>query len=174
MRYIVNDRKIPVAGNRSFYTRSTREALKELIPMRFGEAGCLCHVARNYFAPVPNSLQRTYRSAPMQFLSALYLGVVPQEYDFPYNWSDCPDTAAYPIAIDELGRGYVLGTDKIITAISGDFSFGDGDPVKVSRFDFEGHRIPAGFKIVQADGKTVTQVRIPFGEIVVIDRAKRK
>ncbi len=174
MRYIVKERKIPVVGNRSFYTRSTREALKDLIPMRFGEAGCLCHVARNYFAPVPNSLLRTYRNVPMQFLSALYLGVVPQEYDFPYPWSDCPDTAAYPIAIDELGRGYVLGVDKIITAISGDFSFGDGDPVKVSRFDFKGHRIPADFQVVQTDGKTVTRVRIPFGEIVVIDRVKRK
>ena len=172
MRYIVKERKIPVMANRSFYGRSTREALKDLIPMRFGEAGSLCEVARNYFAPVPNGLQRTYRNVSKQFLSALYLGVVPQEYDYPYQWSDSPDTAAYPIAIAELGRGYVLGTDKIITAISGDFSFGDGDPVKVSRFDFAGHRIPAGFKTVTQDGKTVTQVRLNYGEIVVIDRMK--
>ena len=172
MRYIVNDRKIPVMGNRSFYSRSTREALKDLIPMRFGEAGSLTEVGRNYFAPVPNGLQRTYRNAPKQFLSALYLGVVPQEYDYPYNWSDNPDTAAYPIAIDELGRGYVLGVNKIITAISGDFSFGDGDQVKVSRFNFAGHRIPANFKIVRQNGKTVTQVRLNYGEIVVIDKVK--
>ena len=172
MRYIVNERKLPVVGNRSFYTRTTREALKDLIPMRFGEAGSLCHVARNYFAPVPNSLQRTYRNVHKQFLSALYLGVVPQEYDFAYNWTDCPDTACYPIAIDELHRGYVLGTNKIITAISGDFSFGDGDQVKVSRFNFEGRRIPANFEIVKQNGKTVTRVRLNYGEIAVIDRVK--
>lgn len=172
MRYIVNDRKIPVIANRSFYSRSTREALKDLIPMRYGEAGSLTEVARNYFAPVPNGVQRTYRNVPMQFLSALYLGVVPQEYDYPYNWSDSPDNAAYPIAIDELGRGYVLGTNKIITAISGDFSFGDGDQVKVSRFNFEGRRIPANFEIVKQNGKTVTRVRLNYGEIVVIDRVK--
>ena len=140
--------------------------------MRFGEAGSLCHVARNYFAPVPNSLQRTYRNVHKQFLSALYLGVVPQEYDFAYNWTDCPDSACYPIAIDELHRGYVLGTNKIITAISGDFSFGDGDQVKVSRFNFEGRRIPANFEIVKQNGKTVTRVRLNYGEIVVIDRVK--
>ncbi|MBR4673041.1 MAG: hypothetical protein IKP00_01120 [Victivallales bacterium] len=172
MRYIINERKVPVVGNRSFYTRTTREALKELIPMRFGEAGCLFHVARNYFAPVPNSLQRTYRNTPKQFLSALYLGVVPQEYDYPYTWTDCPDTAAFPIAIDELGRGYILGTDKIITAISGDFSFGSDDPVRVSLFNYEGHRIPADFKQILLNGKRVTQVRIQFGEIAFIDRVK--
>ena len=108
----------------------------------------------------------------MQFLSALYLGVVPQEYDFPYPWVDCPDTAAYPIAIDELGRGYVLGTNKIITAISGDFSFGDSDPVTVRLYNFEGRRIPANFKSIVKNGKTVTQVRINYGEIAVIDRVK--
>ena len=129
-------------------------------------------MARNYFAPVPNSLQRTYRNVHKQFLSALYLGVVPQEYDFAYNWTDCPDTACYPIAIDELHRGYVLGTNKIITAISGDFSFGNGDKVTVSRFNDQGRRIPADFKTITVDGKVVTQVRINYGEIVVIDRIK--
>jgi hypothetical protein len=62
--------------------------------------------------------------------------------------------------------------NKIITAISGDFSFGDGDKVTVSRFNYQGRRIPADFKTVVVDGKVVTQVRINYGEIVVIDRVQ--
>jgi hypothetical protein len=62
--------------------------------------------------------------------------------------------------------------NKIITAISGDFSFGDADKVTVSRFNDQGRRIPADFKTVIVDGKVVTQVRINYGEIVVIDRVK--
>ena len=53
-------------------------------------------------------------------------------------------------------------TDKIITAISGDPSFGDGDPVEVSRFDFAGDLgVETGQKLPPKARLLHTQTLIP-------------
>lgn len=170
VRYIAVERKKLLVANRSFFTRSTREACKDLIPMRLGEALSLDQIARSYFAPVPNAYQRNYREVHKQFLSALYMGVVPMEYDTLYPTADSPDASMANFAVQELGRGYVLGTNKIATCISGDFSFGDNAQVTVRLYDENGKRMPETFKKVNKNGKLYTQVRLEYGQIAIIDK----
>ncbi len=170
IRHIVIERGKKVFANRSFYTHSTMSALKDLIPVRFGEAISFSQLTRSYFAPVPNALQRTYRDVNKQFIGALYMGTVPHEYDFPYESVDSPETAIWPIAIKEIHQGYIIGTDKIITAVSGDFSFGDMDEVKVKLYDDRGRPANADFKTEIRNGKRITCVRLDIGQIVVLNK----
>ncbi len=170
IRYIVQERGKMVVGNRSFYTRSTTKALKELVPVRFGEAASFDQITRNYLAPVPNSLPRTYRDVHKQFLSALYLGVLPFEYDFSYPNEDSPATAMIPFAVREIHRGYLIGTDKIITAISGDFTFGDDQEIEVKLYDENGEPKPVNCPIEVQNGMRVAKLRLSIGEIAIINK----
>ena len=56
-----------------------------------------------------------------------------------------------PITIEELGEGFIIGKERILTAVSRDFITAER-PVKLVRCDNRGNEIPAKFAITR-DGK---------------------
>ena len=56
-----------------------------------------------------------------------------------------------PITIEELGDGFIIGKERILTAVSRDFITADR-PVKLIHCDKRGNEIPAKFAITR-DGK---------------------
>lgn len=83
---------------------------------------------------------------------------------------DNPLKAMWPIAYREMREGAVIGKDKIVTAISGYFGFGDNSRITYRFFDNKGKLQKRDFRIVKKDGADYLEVLIKTGEIVVIER----
>jgi len=77
----------------------------------------------------------------------------------------------YPITPLELHEGYVLGEERIVTNRSGRFGFGDACAHETHVFDHEGReRADYDAPLVEIDGKSYTELRIPEGWSAAIVR----
>jgi hypothetical protein len=60
----------------------------------------------------------------------------------------------------ELGPGYIIGKERILTAKSGWFSFGDNGPVETHFFNAQGVETPKTIPTVTKEGKTYYKVEL--------------
>ena len=103
------------------------------------------------------------------------------DYGAVYYWYDCrirpthPTLTAYmyPLTPIELGHGYLIAKERILTNRSGFFSWGDQSAFQAHVFDREGIETVWPVKAVERDGVTYGEVRIPEGYSVALVRLLR-
>ena len=76
----------------------------------------------------------------------------------------------YPITPRELHAGYILGPERIITARSGTFGFGDAGLLEAIVFGRDGLRRPVATPVTQRSGHTYCNVQLGNGEVAIIVR----
>lgn len=100
------------------------------------------------------------------------------DYGAVYYWYDCricpthPTLTAYmyPLTPIELGHGYIIAKERILTNCSGLFSWGNHDTFEAHVYDREGIEVTWQVKAVERDGVTYAEVRIPEGYSVALVR----
>lgn len=78
----------------------------------------------------------------------------------------------YPITPVELHAGYILGKERIVTSLSGKFSFGDSSMLNVVTYDRSGLRKASSAQVITEKGKRYCVVTVGEGEIAIITRAR--
>ena len=74
----------------------------------------------------------------------------------------------YPITIKELGEGFIIGKERILTGISKDFITAKR-PVKLVHCDNRGNEIPAKFAVTKVGNNWKTSVKLKdWNETAVI------
>lgn len=77
----------------------------------------------------------------------------------------------FPITPRRIGRGFIVGAERIVTAVSGTFPWEDHRPPSVSSFDGDGRRQPARVRLARtATGWNVEVRARDWQEIVVVSR----
>jgi hypothetical protein len=164
--------KYPLMGNSGPHTRS----FMQLHFPRFVETGLFSNIVTcQLFTPIAladNLTERTELDAYKDMVRGLNYGTV--YYWYPPNVDGTYPTLTsymFPITPVNLGQGYIIGKERILTAISGYFGWGDKSDFETVVFDERGHQTDK-IKIphVEKDGKTFAQVRIPEGYSVAIIR----
>jgi hypothetical protein len=82
-----------------------------------------------------------------------------------------PAVHLFPFTPVELHEGYLIGRERILTAKSGLFGWGDNSPVRVCVFTCDGKEV-TDFKAPRhkIEGKSYTELRLPQGGIGIIER----
>ena len=171
----IHSKGLFVRANRNNFTASTMNQINDIVPIRFTECGYPDQLTRGQLAPCPMGLQRTLSNKlELQTLRALYEGLTTSPYHTAYKHrqDDNPVSAMWPIAYREMRRGVVIGENKIVTAVSGHFGFGDASKLAVRFYNQDGLRTRREFPQVVKDGKNYVSVKLKTGEIAVIDRVK--
>ncbi|MBR4674672.1 MAG: hypothetical protein IKP00_09420 [Victivallales bacterium] len=171
----VHEKGVGIHANRNPFTWTTATSLKEETPFRLTECGYPDQLTRGQLGFCPLGLQRTFsNNLHIQLLRALYEGMLTMPYDVRYQWDDNPIAFCYPFCFRELRRGCAIGDNKIITAISGTFGWGDGGGFKCRIFDSTGKlRDDNGGRMVVIDGKNYLKLQLQPMEVAVIDRIKK-
>ena len=171
----IHSKGLFIRANRNNFTATTMNSINDIVPVRFTECGYPDQLARGHLAPCPMGLQRTLSNKlEIQTLRALYEGLTTAPYHTAYKHRqyDNPVTAMWPIAYREMRRGVIIGENKIVTAVSGYFGFGDDSKLIVRFYDKTGRRTQKNFPVVKKDNKSYVAIKIKTGEIAVIDRVK--
>ena len=172
----IHGRGLFVRANRNNFTASTMNEINHIVPVRFTECGYPDQLARGHLAPCPMGLQRTFSNQlELQTIRALYEGMTTAPYHSAYKHgeADNPVSAMWPIAFREMRRGAVIGENKIVTAVSGHFGFGDASELAVRFYDKTGRRTAREFPRETRDGANYVTIKLETGEIAVIDRVKK-
>ena len=87
-------------------------------------------------------------------------------YGFYYeNYSEPPYKMLcaymFPITPIELHKGYVIGKERIITAVSGKFGWGDKSNHEVHVFNDKGREVKFETKKIEKDGAYFTEINLP-------------
>ncbi len=95
-------------------------------------------------------------------------------YGHYYNREPAPwnfTSVMFPITPQQIGPGYVLGRERIHTAVSGRFAFPDGARAEVYVVDAEGRRVGNGMvrETMQA-GKRFYEFRMPSDHFAILVR----
>jgi hypothetical protein len=81
-----------------------------------------------------------------------------------------PLNHTFPITPVELHEGWILGKERIITAVSGTYPWQHSAKPKVHCFDLTGREIPADFPVVRVGKGWEVEVRLKdWEEMVVIE-----
>lgn len=160
-----------VHANRGNFTWTTTRELKELVPFRWAECGYPDQLTRGHLTPCPLGLQRTFSNKlHLQLIRALYEGMMTSPYDVAYPWADNPIAKIFPFTYMEMHRGYAIGQERIVTAVSGCFGWGDKSEITCSLFDSEGRPKPNHFKMIQRDNQNFMKVELQPLEVAVLVR----
>ena len=76
----------------------------------------------------------------------------------------------FPFTPVQLHRGWLLGEERIITAVPGTFTFGDTEQVRVYWFDAAGKLTEQGGEERVEDGRRLVRLALSDGEMAVIER----
>ncbi len=76
----------------------------------------------------------------------------------------------FPITPVELHEGYIIGKERILTAISGNFSFGGNEKAEAHFFDANGYEVKREAPAVQRDGRTYYQITLGENESCALVR----
>ena len=157
----------PLIGNGAPHTRS----MMQLHFPRFIETGSISNLARGQlFTPIAlgdHLTEKTGLDAYHTMLGALDYGAVYYWYNaivVPNHQS--LDSKMFPITPVQLGPGFIIGQERIITKTSGLWGWNDNSKHQVFVYD-DGGRLAENFgdkataKTYQKDGKTVTELRLP-------------
>lgn len=98
---------------------------------------------------------------------AVYYGHYYSREPAPWNFT----SIMFPITPEQIGPGYVLGSERIHTAVSGRFGFPDGAAAEVYVVDAEGQRVPSGMVTDVGDGaRHLYEIRMPSDHFAVLVR----
>ncbi|OQA82418.1 MAG: hypothetical protein BWY31_03181 [Lentisphaerae bacterium ADurb.Bin242] len=85
------------------------------------------------------------------------------------TWSGPWNDHTFPFTPVEIRPGYLIGKERIITKLSGRFGWNDSCKAVVYVYDGQGVRVAApDFKILEENGKTVFEIRMPGDHVAVI------
>ena len=171
----IHSKGLFVRANRNNLTTTAMKEINHIVPVRFTECGYPDQLARGHLAPCPMGLQRTLSNKlELQTLRALYEGLTTAPYHTAYKHGeyDTPVSAMWPIAYKEMRRGVIIGENKIVTAVSGYYGFGDNSKLAVRFYDKNGKRTRREFPLVRKNNKNYVEIKMQVGEIAVIDRVK--
>ena len=171
----IHEKGALIHANRSPFLTSTQKALKKETPFRWAECGYPDQLTRGHLAYCPLGLQRTFANQlHLQVVRALYEGMLTSPYDVRYLWEENPVAYFYPFTYREMRRGCAIGDNKIITAVSGYFGWGDQGGFQCRIFDRTGKlKTEQGGEIVAKDGKNYLKVVLEPMEVAVIDRVRK-
>lgn len=101
---------------------------------------------------------------------ALYYGHYYSRDPAPWNFT----AVMFPLTPQQLGPGYVLGKERIHTAISGRFGFPDGAAADVYVVNANGERVTSGMVTeVREGGKRCYDLRMPSDHFAILVRRGR-
>jgi hypothetical protein len=96
---------------------------------------------------------------------AVYYGHYYDDEPVPWNFTN----TMYPITPQQIGPGYVLGEERIHTAVSGRFAFADGKPATVYVVDADGKRVEQGMRRQVREGDTYAyELRLPSDHFAIL------
>ena len=142
----------------------TETMLKYKFP-RFTETGSVTKcVWTHLYTPIglgDHLTEKGEKDAYRKMLELLNYGCLYYWYYY-LIWPDYPTLTRYmfPITPIELHEGYILGKERIITAKSGYFSFGDNSNSEVHFFDKDGREVKRKATRVEKDGKIYYKVAL--------------
>ncbi len=86
------------------------------------------------------------------------------------DWSD----HMFPITPVELGPGYIIAEERILTNRSGKFGWGDDSTAKVYMYDGSGDPVmEPGVNTIREGAKVFTEIRMPGDHFAILVRASR-
>ncbi len=97
---------------------------------------------------------------------ALYYGHYYFRQPAPWNFT----SVMFPITPQEIGPGYVLGKERIHTAVSGRFGFPDGAAADVYVVDSHGARVTGMVTERREDGRRRYEIRMPGDHFAILVR----
>lgn len=168
----IRQHQAPLIVNGAPWTRT----LSRLQIPAFTETGSISHCSHMLlYSPIAlgdHLTERSQRDAYRVMLAALDYGCLYAWYgsEFPPEYKTLTDHM-YPTTPIELGRGHVIGHERILTNHSGLFGWDDASLFQAYVYDRDGR--PAQehpVKKVLRDGKTYAEVRIPGGYSAAIVR----
>ncbi len=95
---------------------------------------------------------------------ALYCGHYYSRDAAPWNFT----AVMYPIKPEQIGPGYVLGAERIHTAVSGRFGFGDGSSAEVCVVNAAGERVSGMHAEVHEGHRHLYEIRMPGDHFAVL------
>ena len=168
----IQQRGVPFVGNGAPYSRT----LARLKFQTFTETGSISNCHRTLLhSPVAlgdHLTERSQQDAYNVMLRALHWGCL-------YNWYAATvipkhktiTEHMFPFTPIELHSDYVIGQERILTARSGLFGWGDGGAFAAHVYDRAGRETDgAEAKRVLRDGKAYAEIRIPEGYSAAIVR----
>ncbi|MPM72709.1 hypothetical protein SDC9_119685 [bioreactor metagenome] len=145
---------------------------------RFTETGSITNlVLSQLYTPISlgdHLTVKTELDAYKDMLKALNYGSVYYYYPDIVPANPTLTSFMFPITPVALGKGYIIGRERILTNTSGLFGWGDDSGFTAHVFDRAGRETAkiAVPKIVR-DGKTYAEVRIPEGFSAALVRSSR-
>ncbi len=97
---------------------------------------------------------------------AVYYGHYYSRDAAPWNYT----SVMFPITPEQIGPGYVLGQERIHTAVSGRFGFPDGAAADVYVVNGNGERVEGMAQEVTEGGKRRYEIRMPGDHFAVLVR----
>ncbi|MCC7349147.1 MAG: hypothetical protein IT446_01135 [Phycisphaerales bacterium] len=162
----------PLVGN---WAPSTRTFTRVHFP-RFVETGVYTHIiSSQLYTPIALGDNLTERNE-IDCYKSMVRGL---DYGALYFWYSynipCTHptlmTYMYPITPINLGHGYIIGQERILTNRSGYFGWGDNSDFEILIFDQRGAKTEE-IKVPKVDraGQRLAEIRIPEGYSVVLIR----
>jgi hypothetical protein len=146
--------------------------------MAFTETGSMSN-CRDMLLHSPVALgdhltERKYADSYANLHAALQHGCLFVWYTHIFHNHEAPTKYFYPFTPIELHPGYVIGKERIVTAVSGYFGWGDASEYEAHCFDRDGKptdaiRVPR----VLRDGKAYAEVRLPEGCLAILVRVQK-
>lgn len=149
--------------------------MRQLFFPRFIETGSLSNlVLGQLYSPLSLGDHLTVRTELDEYndmLKALKYGCVYYHYPDIVPTKTAFSAYMFPMTPKALGNGFIIGKERILTAVSGYFSWNDNSDFKAYVFNRIGDIVP-DFKIpkIQRNGITYAEVRIPEGYGVALIR----
>ena len=160
-----------LVGNGAPFTRKMRE----LKTIRFVETASISNLTRSlFYTPISLGDHLTVRNsidAYRDMLKALNYGCLYYFYRHTYGEYPTLTGKMYPTTPIELGNGYIIGKERILTNRSGNFGWGDDSDFTVHVFDRSGKENPAyKVPVIRQNNKRYAEIRIPEGYSAAIIR----
>ena len=153
----------------------TRTMMRKQI-VRFVEAGSFAAMADTNLGCPLGLGNRTIESTHVESAhhvrellkrGAVYYGHYYSRPAAPWNFT----SVMFPITPEQIGPGYVLGKERIHTAVSGRFGFTDGAAAEVYVVNANGERVLSGMvSEVDEAGKRVYEIRMPSDHFAILVR----
>ena len=124
-----------------------------------------CPLALGNHHPEKTQADRARNVREILKRGGVYYGHLYDHAPAPWNFN----TVMYPITPQEIGPGYVLGQERIHTAISGRFAFSDGTAAQVYVVNADGQRVEKGmYQEVCDDGRYSYELRMPSDHFAIL------
>lgn len=153
----------------------TRTMMRKKI-VRFVETGSYsalsdthlgCPLGLGNHCEEPTQQESTRHVRELLKRGAVYYGHYYSRDPAPWNFT----SVMFPITPQQIGPGYVLGKERIHTAVSGRFGFPDGAAAEIYVVNANGERVTSGMvREVSEAGKRLYEIRMPSDHFAILVR----